>query len=136
MVGIMIVVCVIFQNIKRIIPGITEKNKNGKYPPLYVDSSEYNRIGKVRKLSTTINLNLPGEYEGGNLKFDFGPPHTDGERYHECTEIRPQGSMVVFPSFVHHQVTPVTVGTRYSLVLWSLGQLLNRIIMKESANYF
>ncbi len=110
-----------FSKYKRIIPGITEKNKDGKYPPLYVDSSEDKRIGKVRKLSTTINLNLPGEYEGGNLKFDFGP-HTDGERYHECTEIRPQGSMVVFPSFVHHQVTPVTVGTRYSLVLWSLGQ--------------
>ena len=48
-----------FSKYKRIIPGITEKNKNGKYPPLYVDSSEYNRIGKVRKLTTTINLNLP-----------------------------------------------------------------------------
>ena len=69
----------------------------------------------------TINLNEPGEYEGGNLKFDFGP-HSEGERFHECTEIRPQGSIIVFPSFVQHQVTPVTKGTRYSLVLWSLGQ--------------
>ena len=29
-------------------------------------------VNKVRKLSITINLNEPGEYEGGNLKFDFG----------------------------------------------------------------
>ena len=39
-----------------------------------------------------------------------------------CTEIRPQGSVIVFPSFVWHRVTPVTKGTRYSLVLWTCGQ--------------
>ncbi|NBV29176.1 2OG-Fe(II) oxygenase, partial [bacterium] len=27
-----------------------------------------------------------------------------------------------FPSHVYHQVTPVTRGTRYSLVLWAMGQ--------------
>ena len=78
-------------------------------------------INKIRKLSLTINLNLPGEYEGGNLKFDFGP-HSTGNRYHECTEIRPQGSIIIFPSYIYHQVTPVTKGTRYSLVLWTLGK--------------
>lgn len=76
-------------------------------------------FGKVRKLSVTISLNRPEEYEGGNLKFDFGP-HAD-ERFHECKEIRPQGSVVVFPSHIYHQVTPVTQGTRYSLVAWNLG---------------
>lgn len=76
-------------------------------------------VGKIRKISMTINLNSPGEYEGGNLKFDFGP-HAPN-RYHEVVEIRPQGSMIVFPSYTHHQVTPVTKGTRYSLVLWCLG---------------
>ena len=110
-----------FSKYKRIIPGITEKDENGKYPPQYISSDQNNRIGKVRKLSATINLTEPEQYKGGNLKFDFGP-HSDGERYHECIEIRPQGSMVVFPSFVHHQVTPVDVGIRYSLVLWSLGK--------------
>ena len=29
-------------------------------------------VNKVRKLSITINLNESGEYDGGNLKFDFG----------------------------------------------------------------
>jgi len=103
---------------KRAIPGVTLKDKNGHYPKGYTDNP--NQVNKIRKLSITINLNKPGEYEGGNLKFDYGP-HATGERYHECTEIRPQGSIIVFPSYVYHQVTPVTKGTRYSLVLWTLG---------------
>ena len=103
---------------KRAIPGLTPKDGNGRFPRGYTDNP--NQINKIRKLSLTINLNIPGEYEGGNLKFDYGP-HAPGERYHECTEIRPQGSIIVFPSYMYHQVTPVTKGTRYSLVLWTLG---------------
>ena len=78
-------------------------------------------IGKVRKLSVTISLSDPLTYKGGNLRFDLGP-HSDGERYHLCTEIRPRGSIIVFPSHVYHQVTPVTRGTRYSLVAWNIGK--------------
>jgi PKHD-type hydroxylase len=77
-------------------------------------------IGKIRKLSVTVSLSDPSTYDGGNLKFDFGPHH-DGARYHVCEEIRPRGSIIVFPSHVYHQVTPVTRGTRYSLVAWNLG---------------
>ena len=77
--------------------------------------------GKVRKLSMTLNLTQPDQYKGGNLKFDFGP-HAGRARFKTCKEIRDQGSMIIFPSFVHHQVTPVTSGTRYSLVIWSLGK--------------
>ncbi len=78
-----------------------------------------NMINKIRKLSVTISLNDPDEYDGGNLQFDFGP-HKD-IRYHTCIEIRPKGSVIVFPSHVYHQVSPVTRGTRYSLVCWNLG---------------
>jgi len=108
-----------FSKYKRIIPGITYQNEDESYPADYTHNKSI--VGKVRKISLTINLNLPGEYEGGNLKFDFGP-HNENERYHECIEIRPQGSIVLFPSFINHCVTPVTKGTRYSLVLWSLGK--------------
>jgi PKHD-type hydroxylase len=79
-----------------------------------------NMIGKIRKLSVTVSLSDPNDYVGGNLKFDLGPHRPD--RYHECEEIRPRGSIIVFPSHVYHQVTPVTSGTRYSLVNWSLGK--------------
>ena len=108
-----------FGKYKRYIPGVSPTTPEGDIPRGYTENP--NMIGKVRKLSMTINLNEPGEYDGGNLKFDFGP-HAAGKRFHECVEIRPQGSIIVFPSFTYHQVTPVTRGTRYSLVLWSLGQ--------------
>ena len=80
-----------------------------------------NYVGKIRKLSMTVNLSDPKDYKGGNLRFDFGP-HAEKSRYHTCTEIRPRGSIIVFPSDRHHQVTPITSGLRYSLVMWSLGQ--------------
>ena len=104
---------------KRFILGVSPTTPDSK--PLTGYSTNPSQVGKVRKLSMTLNLNEPGEYEGGNLKFDFGP-HAGGKRFHECVEIRPQGSIIVFPSYVYHQVTPVTKGTRYSMVLWSLGQ--------------
>lgn len=108
-----------FGKYKRAIPGVTPLMEDGRFPTYHTQNKDY--IGKVRKLSVTINLNKPGEYDGGNLKFDFGP-HAAGKRFHEVEEIRPQGSIIVFPSYTYHQVTPVTRGTRYSLVLWSLGQ--------------
>jgi PKHD-type hydroxylase len=81
--------------------------------------------GKIRKLSVTISLTEPDTYVGGNLEFDFRN-QVDWERnkkakIKECTEIRPRGSIIVFPSFVWHRVSPVTKGTRYSLVIWNLG---------------
>ena len=36
-------------------------------------------------------------------------------------EPNPKGSIIVFPSYVLHQVKPVTAGLRYSLVVWTLG---------------
>ena len=67
-----------------------------------------------------MNLSDPDDYEGGNLQFDLGPQAGD-DRLHTCEEIRPRGSVIVFPSHVQHRVTPVTSGTRRSLVMWSLG---------------
>ena len=32
-----------------------------------------------------------------------------------------KGDIIVFPSFVHHKVNPVTKGTRYSAVQWWCG---------------
>lgn len=110
-----------FAKYKRYIAGLTQEpiNPKGGLPDGF--ATDTNMVGKIRKISMTVNLNAPGEYEGGNLKFDYGM-HTEKEaRFHECEEIRPQGSIIVFPSFLDHCVTPITSGTRYSLVLWSLG---------------
>jgi hypothetical protein len=102
-----------FGKYKRIVPGVTNKNNKGKY------TYDNNLVGKVRKLSVTINLSPSNSYEGGMLKFDNGPHST--KRFHVCEEIKEQGSMIIFPSFLYHQVTPITKGTRYSLVIWICG---------------
>jgi PKHD-type hydroxylase len=104
---------------KKFIPGESPVDKNGNILPLYSKYDDW--VGKVRKISMTLNLTEPEKYSGGNLKFDFGP-HNHDFRYFECTESRKQGSLIFFPSFVYHTVTPVTKGTRYSLVMWVLGK--------------
>ncbi len=109
-----------FAKYKPYIQGYTnvDMKKNGKLPHGYTQSPFL--IGKVRKLSVTINLTDPNEYEGGNLMFDTGPH--DKDRFRECVEGRPQGSMIIFPSSVYHCVTPVKSGKRTSLVNWRLGR--------------
>jgi PKHD-type hydroxylase len=94
--------------------------KNNRMPEYY--TTNINHVGLVRKISMTINLSVENSYTGGNLKFDWGRHSALDNQYHECTEIRPQGSIIVFPSYLYHCVTPVTSGTRYSLVMWALGR--------------
>jgi len=63
---------------------------------------------ETRKLSLSLLLN--DDYEGGELEvFPHGPMNLS------------KGTMVFFPSFQSHQVHPVTKGTRYSLVVWFIG---------------
>ena len=83
--------------------------------------SECFENGNMRKLSVTVSLTDPKEYKGGELEFDFrdSKPGVDSTRI--CSEIKPRGSIVVFPSFVWHRVKPVTKGTRQSLVMWYGG---------------
>lgn len=76
--------------------------------------------GQSRKISIVVNLSPAEEYEGGELMFKdtYGSVVDDPET---LAKIRQQGSVVVFPSYILHTVTPVTRGTRCSLVSWILG---------------
>jgi len=87
----------------------------------YDNPSNPDTHGKIRKLSVTCSLSAPEDYEGGELEFDFRNTDPDKQSVRKCAEIKPRGSIVVFPSFVWHRVKPVTKGTRYSLVIWNLG---------------
>jgi PKHD-type hydroxylase len=107
----------------------TKYNK-GQYYDWHCDSWErsYNKPndpqshGKIRKLSVTLSLSDNKDYKGGELEFDLRNIDPDKKRNTMvCKEIRPKGSMVVFPSFLWHRVRPVTKGSRYSLVIWNLG---------------
>jgi PKHD-type hydroxylase len=69
-----------------------------------------------RKLSCSVQLSNPADYLGGEMKF-----HLDGFEEPLASDIRQQGSVIFFPSFIPHEVTPVTYGTRHSLVAWFEG---------------
>lgn len=80
---------------------------------------EYN--GKIRKLSCSIILNNSDEYEGGELQFKILSGGKADSKIVVAKEALKKGSIIVFPSYNWHRVTPVTKGTRYSLVMWNLG---------------
>ena len=96
---------------------ITEKAQvseysKGQFYHWHTDSTiDMDREPPVRKLSMTLLLNDPGEFEGGNLEIA-------GKNMSHMK----QGHAVIFASFLQHRVTPVTKGVRKSLVVWFGGE--------------
>ena len=74
------------------------------------NTSNKNLNGKTRKISMSLVLSDPDEYEGGQL-----------EIWGKSIDVYKKGSIIFFPSWMPHRVTPVTKGTRYSLVMWFIG---------------
>jgi PKHD-type hydroxylase len=66
-----------------------------------------------RKLSIVVQLSDPADYEGG--AFEFFGMQSPGQQFSAM------GSLLIFPSFLQHRVTPVTKGLRRSLVSWIEG---------------
>ena len=85
----------------------------GKYEP-HIDVDWVSNAPYHRKLSVVIQLSNTLEYEGGELLFGEGVPQLP-------EEAKEQGTVIVFPSFLTHSVTPVTSGIRHSLVSWVEG---------------
>ena len=81
------------------------------------ESGQRTRSGS-RKLSLTFSLSDPKTYEGGHLEFYRGERPMEDQ---VIEDIRDQGCVVVFDSRDYHRVTPVTKGTRYSIVCWTVG---------------
>lgn len=79
--------------------------------------------GLVRKISISVNLSDPADYEGGDFELEDTTPSPERaeRRIQTLGEMRARGSAVVFPAHLHHRVTPVTRGIRRSLVGWYLG---------------
>jgi predicted 2-oxoglutarate/Fe(II)-dependent dioxygenase YbiX len=75
--------------------------------------TDFAGIRPLRKISISIQLSRPEDYDGGDLELMYGiqPQKLD----------RTRGVLIAFPSFMLHRVTPVTRGTRWSLVAWILG---------------
>lgn len=68
----------------------------------------------VRKLSISIQLTNPEDYEGGELYLYDDDKGTVMDKA--------QGTLIMFPSYVLHEVMPVTKGERNSLVTWVTGK--------------
>ena len=90
---------------------ITEYSKDDFYN-WHTDTS-INMIDEppVRKLSMTVLLNDPREFEGGNL-----------EIANLVMNPMQQGHAAIFASFLQHRVAPITKGVRRSLVMWFGGE--------------
>lgn len=69
----------------------------------------------VRKLSFSIQLSDPEDYEGGELEFKC-PPTAD-----TFYAPKDRGTIITFDSRVLHRVNPVKSGIRKSLVGWVVG---------------
>ena len=86
------------------------KDGIGSHNEVYDNPEQPFLHGNTRKLSMSIVLN--DEYEGGDFEMSG---------LKEPLPRLEKGSIIVFPSFIDHRVTPVTKGTRYSLVTWFVG---------------
>ena len=66
-----------------------------------------------RKISIVIQLSDESKYKGGELSlYEDSKPYIFPKK---------KGTLCLFPSYVLHEVTPVTKGERYSLVAWITG---------------
>lgn len=68
-----------------------------------------------RKISFVCQLSDPSEYEGGEFQID--PQYEPVDQ----NLVKKKGTVIIFPSFIRHRVTPVTSGVRKSLVSWVEG---------------
>ena len=72
-----------------------------------------NTTASNRKLSISVQLSEPDAYEGGDLQFMIQKKAINAPRS--------LGTVIIFPSFVLHQVSPITKGKRRSMVGWVSG---------------
>jgi PKHD-type hydroxylase len=89
-----------------------------KYTPggVYKPHQDIGRLRPTRKLSFSIQLSDQTDYQGGELRFLHLKTNHD-------VAPRTRGKTIFFPSWMTHEITPVTSGTRYSLVGWIEGPL-------------
>lgn len=68
----------------------------------------------LRKLSFVILLSDLSDFDGGDFEISLGKNTMKVEEFQK-------GTIIAFPSFLAHRVTPVTRGTRKTLVGWVMG---------------
>ena len=88
-------------------------SNRGKYD-VHHDVNWTSNAERDRKISIVVQLSDPKDYEGGKFTFDE-VQNPDQE------QLQQRGSILVFPSYLRHSVSPVTAGVRRTLVSWFEG---------------
>lgn len=89
-----------------------KKRKKTQYYDWHMDQGPSSNHSP-RKLSLVLQLSDSSEYDGGDLEL------MTGNLIQKCE--RKKGLICAFPSYVMHRVSPVTRGTRRTLVIWISG---------------
>jgi len=119
----------VFQRITRVVLDLNERffqfdifglNEGLQFTNYKAPTGKYNKHvdrsfnSTVRKLSVSVQLTDPKDYEGGDLYLY--------EQEKGIAMKKGQGDLVIFPSYILHEVKPVTRGERNSLVTWITGK--------------
>ena len=104
------------------------KYLKGQHHAWHCDERPKHTDDVVRKLTLTLQLSKPEDYEGGDMEFrppDLMSPDFVGDGLDIKPEdrelMRQQGTMIIFPSVFTHRITEITKGERYSFVSWANG---------------
>jgi PKHD-type hydroxylase len=65
-----------------------------------------------RKIGVLVQLSDGADYEGGVLEYGFAPVGVASRR---------RGSILAFPAWMPHRISPITSGVRYSAACFALG---------------
>jgi len=79
--------------------------------------------GQDRKMTAVVLLTDPSEYVGGDLEFVVHP--------HSVKAPRTRGTIIVFPHWLLHRVTPLESGQRQTLNLGFFGSAARYILKPE-----
>jgi PKHD-type hydroxylase len=91
------------------LPDLDTKEEPNSQQGLIVDTTNYQR-----KLSFSLQLSGPDDYEGGNLQMIDNSDNL-------FVSPRTKGALIIFDSRTKHRVCKVKKGTRRSLVGWVMG---------------
>ena len=102
---------------KVVINGIV--GSDSKSYPFGVDKNGYLVYPEGKVDEDGYVLNDSNEFRGGDLEFQrIG---SGGKIIKNNANLNKMGTIIVFPSFIEHRITPVTKGVRYSAVTWAQG---------------
>jgi PKHD-type hydroxylase len=69
-----------------------------------------------------VQLSDPATYEGSDLQLlEVVEDYDDADGGAWRSRVRRRGTVIAFPAFEYHRVTPLESGVRHSLVCWVGG---------------